>query len=82
MQFLSALDRLSASTSIELREDIGGVSFDGTYGNEKLVGDLLIRQTLSDEFEDLVLPFTNSNFSEIRFIEKELRSCFDDLRPC
>lgn len=70
-EFLAFLDGLGAPPDVEFGEEVGAVGFDGIYGDEQPVGDLLVGEALGHEFEDFVLAFADSESVEAGGVELE-----------
>jgi hypothetical protein len=81
MQFLRSLNGLRAAACVELCQNVRDVSFDRTCRNEEAVGDLLIRKSLGDQLENLILALTDSECAEIRFVELKWNARFDNFWP-
>ena len=81
MQFLGALNGLRAPAGVELRQNARDVGLDGACRDEEAVRDLLIRKSLSDQLENLVFAFADSECAEIRFVELKWNARLDNLRP-
>ena len=82
MQFFCALDGLRAASCIELRQYVRDVRFDRACRDVEAVGDLLIRESLSYQLENLVFAFADPECAEICFVDLKWTIGFDNFWAC
>lgn len=63
-QLFALLDCLCAASDVELGKEVGGVGLYGVDRHEKLVGDLLVGESLGHELQNLVFAFADAEFLE------------------
>jgi hypothetical protein len=68
--FVGEDDGLYAVAEVELREDAADVALDGRFGHDESVGDLAVRESARDEYEDLLLAGRDLLEERCRWFER------------